>query len=49
MVELPLTVYKQDNQKGTVVVFTTIPFVISITTIFLISGLQLNFNHHFDE
>ena len=38
MVELPLTVYEQNNQKGILVVFTTILLVIP----FLISGLQLN-------
>ena len=38
MVELPVTVYEQNNEKGVVVVFTTILLV----TTFLISGLQLN-------
>ena len=38
MVELPVTVYEQYNQKGIAVVLTTIPLVIP----FLISGLQLN-------
>ena len=38
MVELPVTVYEQNNQKGIAVVFTTILLVIP----FLISGLQLN-------
>ena len=38
MVELPVSVYEQNNQKGIVVVFTTILLVIPC----LISGLQLN-------
>ena len=38
MVELPVTVYEQNNQKGIVVIFTIILLVIP----FLISGLQLN-------
>ena len=41
MVELPLTVYEQNNQKG-IVVFATILLVMP----FVISGLQLNHVRH---
>ena len=41
MVELPVTVHEQNNQKGIAVVFATILLVIP----FLISGLQLNHGH----
>ena len=38
VVELPVTVYEQNNQKGIAAVFTIVLLVIP----FLISGLQLN-------